>query len=123
MCWKCGAALTEEPLPLLRRAECRVCGAELHVCRMCVSHNPRVSDKCDEPAAEHPHELERANFCDYFRPRADAYVSPQAAGSKTARARLDVLFGGTADAGPQGDADAARNKLDGLFGADKKDAK
>ena len=34
-CWKCGASLAELTLPLRRLEECRACGAELHVCRLC----------------------------------------------------------------------------------------
>ena len=35
VCWKCGASLADLTLPLLRLEECRKCGAELHVCKLC----------------------------------------------------------------------------------------
>lgn len=95
-CWRCGDSLTGLPLPLSRRAECPACHAELHVCQQCVSFNPRVSEKCDEPQGEHPREIERANFCDYFRPDPNAYRPRDTAKEQASKNQLDALFGGTA---------------------------
>lgn len=112
VCWKCGASLKELRLPLSRRAECPACHAELHVCRMCVLYNPRGSDRCDEPRAEHPRETDRANFCDYFKPRPGAWRPPDAAKARSARAKAEALFGGI---GPEEKSSAA-DKLKELFG-------
>lgn len=91
-CWKCGASLAAEPLPLRREARC-ACGADLHCCRLCVHHEPRWSSGCREPRAEDPRARDGANFCDWFKPANGR--GPGAAGER---------------------ADAAKNALDALFG-------
>lgn len=93
VCWRCGGALGGVPLPLSRRAVCPHCHAEQHVCRLCALYNPRVSDRCDEPRAEHPRHADQANFCDWFKPRAGAYAAPDRDKTAAARARLDEMFG------------------------------
>lgn len=118
-CWKCGASLAELTLPLRRLEECRACGAELHVCRLCEFYDTAVAKSCREPVAEEVKDKTRANFCDYFRPRAGAFV-PVGGESTRARSELEALFGGGTSAAA-GDAnssaeDAARSQLDALFG-------
>lgn len=121
VCWKCGASLDGLPRPLSRRAECGACGAELHVCRLCQYYNPRVSEKCDEPKAEHPREQDRANFCDYFKPKPGAYVAPDDAKTQAARAQLDGLFGAATEKGGVGPAKGkAHEDLEDLFGSGEK---
>jgi hypothetical protein len=112
VCWKCGASLAELSLPLRRLDECKRCGAELHVCRMCVDYDTSKAKSCREPIAEEVKDKERANFCDYFKPRADAYQSPDTAEATRSRTGLDALFGGAKPA-PAGDE--SRSKLDDLF--------
>ena len=123
VCWKCGAPLEDIPLPLSRQAECRRCAAELHVCRMCTSYDPRVAGQCTEDRAEDVTEKDRANFCDYFILRPDAYQPRDAAKAREARAQLEALFGldepgsGPSGAGGHSEkADAARAELERLFG-------
>lgn len=111
VCWKCGADLRAVRQPFSRRAVCPACEAELHICRMCTLYNPQISDRCNEPKAEHPREVERANFCDYYKPRANAYRAKDSARSQTAKANVDALFGGA----PAEEPSAAREKLDDLF--------
>ena len=124
VCWKCGASLTAMRLPLLRRAECPACQAELHVCRLCTLYNPHISDRCDEPRAEHPLDTERANFCDYFKPKPNAYLRRDPSKTFAAKAKLDTLFGNTvADGEAPEETDAARKKLDELFGPDDKNGR
>lgn len=120
VCWKCGASLAELPLPLSRLAECPRCRAYLHSCRLCGFHNPRLTGQCDETRAEEVRDREGANFCDWFKPRPDAHRPP---GGKTqaAKARLDGLFGGPPAA--EGEKDKAREKLDELFGSPGKSKK
>ncbi len=118
VCWKCGAPLTDEPLPLSRRAECRQCRAELHVCRLCIHFDPRVSGQCREDRAETVSDKTRANFCEWFKPRADAFQPAGTDQAAQARAALAALFGETADtpAEPSPDpATVARQRLEDLF--------
>jgi hypothetical protein len=93
-CWKCGAQQPEQPMPLSRVAECPLCRAELHVCRMCEFFDNSVANSCREPVAERVMDKNRANFCGYlqlsFRP-------PQSVDSARDRQDLDdleALFGG-----------------------------
>jgi hypothetical protein len=129
LCWRCGASLNEVILPLSRRETCRACGAELHVCRLCTFYDPRITGGCREDRAEEVREKERANFCDWFKPRPDAYRPPDEAAARTARAQLEALFGETRASEP-GDEDRARSEtqrareeLERLFGLDDKGGK
>lgn len=128
VCWKCGTELQGLPTPLSRRDECRVCGAELHVCRMCASYDPGVAGQCTEDRAEDVTDKERANFCDYFVLVSGAYHPQDEVAQQAARAELDALFGGH-DPGRgvsgQGSTEArakdehARAELERLFGGTK----
>jgi len=118
VCWKCGAALAELPLPLSRLAECPACRAYLHVCRACLHFSSGIPKQCDEEDAEEVKEKERPNFCDYFTPNPRAYRRGNIK-SQAAKSTLDSLFGG-AEAGNENQADAARGKLDDLFGKKEK---
>jgi len=93
VCWKCGAALTALTLPLRRLEECPKCRAELHVCKLCVDYDPRVAKHCREPIAEEVRDKERANFCDYFKPRPSAFTPANTAEVDRARVQLEKLFG------------------------------
>lgn len=81
---------------------------------MCQHFSAGIPKQCDEEDAEEVKEKERPNFCDYFLPNPRAYrggsVKAQAAKSK-----LDSLFGGEAPE-QENAADAAKGKLDELFG-------
>lgn len=91
-CWRCGAAVADEPLPLSRTAACRACQAELHVCRMCEFYDTSRAHACREPVAEPVADKSRANFCGWFRPRAGLAGSGDTA-AEEARRRLEDLFG------------------------------
>jgi hypothetical protein len=112
VCWRCGAALGDLPLPLPRRAECRNCRTELHVCRMCEFYDRSVARSCREPVADEVQDKERANFCGYFTPRPRAHVPGNEREAGTERAALDALFGGPA---PLDQAPAAKQDLEDLF--------
>jgi hypothetical protein len=118
VCWRCGVSLAEYTLPLRRLEECRQCQAELHVCRMCEWYSVSVAKHCREPVAEEVKDKERANFCDYFQPRPNAFQAASGAAVK-ARGDLEALFGKpAADPAAQPSADpaaAARSQLDELF--------
>jgi hypothetical protein len=116
VCWKCGASLADMTLPLRRLEECRTCGAELHVCKLCEWYSLTVAKQCREPVAEEVKDKERANFCDYFKPRPGAYSKVDVSASAKARADLDALFGGAKPAGSEPSAaDGAKTELDKLF--------
>lgn len=88
-CWKCGAAVTER-LPLRREARC-ACGADLYCCRLCVNFAPQWTRGCHEPRAEDPRARDVANFCDWFKPKMDAFGG-QAAKDAAAKDALAGLF-------------------------------
>ena len=92
VCWKCGASLAALTLPLRRLEECPKCRAELHVCRLCADYDTTVAKHCREPTAEEVSDKTRANFCDFFEPRPNAYTAPNTAAADRARAELDKLF-------------------------------
>ena len=69
--------------------------------------------QCREPIAEIVREKDRANYCDYFTPRAGAYSTKSETEASAAKAQLDALFGGSTPATSA--ADEARKKLDELF--------
>lgn len=115
VCWKCGASLAELSLPLQRLDECKQCHAELHVCKLCEWYSIAVAKHCREPIAEEVRDKERANYCDYFKARMDAYSDAGLTAAAKAKADLDALFGGGSKA-PASSADQARAQLDALFG-------
>jgi len=115
-CWKCGAPLNDMPLPLSRLAECPKCRAYLHACRLCQFYDPGLTGKCREERAETVRDPETANFCDWFRPRPHAHRPDAAGRAQAAKSRLDGLFGGASDADDAASSDeAARAELDRLF--------
>ena len=91
-CWKCGAPLADMPVPVGRSEYCRVCRAEIHVCRMCRFYDTRKANHCAEPVAEPVQNKERANFCGYFDPVAGRY-EPRVTVANDSRAKLEALFG------------------------------
>lgn len=119
VCWKCGASLDDLSLPLRRLDECRQCHAELHVCKMCEWYSISVAKHCRETVAEEVKDKERANFCDYFKPRAGAYSVASTDAAAKAQAELDALFGGGKKGSEPSAADKARAELEALFGKKK----
>lgn len=122
VCWKCGAALADYTLPLRRLEECRTCHAELHVCKLCEWYSTSVAKHCREPIAEEVKDKERANFCDYFKPRPGAYSSAPQDEAAKAKSELDALFGGSKPAAEPSAADKAKAELEALFGKIRKEA-
>jgi hypothetical protein len=120
VCWRCGASLEGQSLPLARLAECQTCHADLHVCRQCVFYEPGVANGCREPVADEVQDKQRANFCGYFQPRPDAFTGRSEEPAREARRQLESLFGGTPEGGSveeRGSTEAARarQQLDALF--------
>ncbi|MEX2129861.1 MAG: hypothetical protein WD772_00115, partial [Pseudohongiellaceae bacterium] len=128
-CWKCGNILKDIIMPFSRYEECNVCKADQHVCRMCREYDPGVADECREHRAEFVLDKEKANFCDFFRPRAKAFQKKDDTAANAARARLAELFGESRDpketeeaTTPQSEADRALAELKRLFGDDSHQA-
>jgi hypothetical protein len=93
VCWRCGASLASLSLPLRRLDACRGCNAELHVCKMCVEYDTSYAKHCREPTAEEVRKKDEANFCDFFKPRAGAFVPKDMNEVERAKSALDALFG------------------------------
>ena len=93
VCWKCGADLAALTLPLSRRDECARCRAELHVCRMCVDYDDQRRQALPRAHRRGSQQQERANFCDFFVPRAGAYLAADVSAAERARLELEKLFG------------------------------
>lgn len=113
VCYRCGESLAALTLPLSRRDMCPGCSAHVHVCRLCVSFDPQVSTQCLEDDAEEVIEKERVNFCDWFKPRANAFDPSHRSRQAHAESELASLFG-EADTGGPG-ADASLNEAEDLF--------
>jgi hypothetical protein len=90
-CWHCGNPLAELILPMSRREECSGCTKDQHVCKMCVFYDGARG--CNEEQAEDVSDIERANFCDYFKPKPDTFTPPVKNKSTAAKAKLAELFG------------------------------
>lgn len=125
-CWKCGLGQSGETLPVSRLAECPACGAQLHVCRACQFHARDAANACREPVADPVSDKERANFCGYFQPAADAWRRHGRESNGGPSPELMALFG---DAPPQAgdskgagrDIEDSLDELERLFGFDPGD--
>ena len=96
-CWKCGEPLKDIILPFSRFEECSFCNADQHVCLLCKEYDASVADSCREDRADFVLDKEKANFCDYFKPRPGAFQKRDDQESAQARARLADLFGEEAE--------------------------
>src|ERR1700675_1200227 len=92
VCWRCGASLSALSLPLRRLDVCKDCNAELHVCRLCVEYDTSYAKHCKEPTAEEVRDKQAANFCDHFKPKANAYVPKNVAEIEKSVSALEALF-------------------------------
>lgn len=132
VCWKCGASLKNVPRPITRRSNCLACYAELHVCLMCKSYDTRYPNRCSDERADPPVHKDSANFCEFFKPKPDAFDAGGERASRKAEAELKALFGedeGEAadgpqepsaepEAAPETEEEKARRELEKLFGRD-----
>jgi hypothetical protein len=66
---------------------------------MCRHYAPAQADACDEDDAIEVRDKTAANFCDWFVPRPAAYDGREQRADEAARQKLDALFGGSATAG------------------------
>ncbi len=91
-CWRCGEPLAKLSLPLARLDECPKCRVHVHVCRMCIYYAPSKPKGCREDDAIEVRDKKAANFCDYFKPNANAYNPAEQTAEQAARSALDDLF-------------------------------
>ncbi|MEX2124017.1 MAG: hypothetical protein WD795_09000 [Woeseia sp.] len=110
-CYRCGESLAALTLPLSRRDECPSCTVHLHVCRMCRYFDPTVAKQCLEDDAEEVTDKERVNFCEWFKPSADAFDPVRAKKAAKAKSDLAALFGEAGEQQP-GDDDQLRDAED-----------
>lgn len=116
-CHRCGAPITiGAPIP--RDAECDSCRADVRCCMNCRHYDPAFNNACLETEAEPVESKDRRNFCEYFLPSAEAFKGDAAgqAREEAARRKLDALFGGPSSAPSAGGT--AREKLERLFQKD-----
>ena len=92
-CWKCGAEYKLAGTP--GRSETCLCGADLKVCRNCISYDPRVAEQCRDRRADPVAEKHLANYCEYFEMVRREFVPPTEDGAREdkARATLKKLLG------------------------------
>ncbi len=95
-CFSCRTELPDDQ-PFHRTEQCPNCRADLRVCRNCTFYDPSVQWECREHISEPVRDKERANFCDFFRPRSDrpedAGAPPRQAEAEEARSKFNKLFG------------------------------
>ncbi len=73
-----------------RRDECSHCRSDVHVCKNCEFYDQKVYKECRETQADVGRGKDRANFCDYFKPRqGGAGIQDKAA---ALRAAAEALF-------------------------------
>ncbi len=86
---------------------------------MCRHYDALRPGQCSHERADPPVIKESANFCDYFRPAAHRFSAATARQQDAARERLDALFGGESSGDEPENVkdrgDSIRSKLDNLF--------
>lgn len=94
VCYACGASLASvvaERGAVSRGASCPSCGRDVRVCRNCKFYDPSYHNECREANAERVVDKEKANFCDYYRLRAEA-SSAERSDSEKFKKDFDSLF-------------------------------
>lgn len=76
----------------------------LHVCRMCEFYAEQVPRKCREDDAEEVFDKEKVNFCEWYKPSADAFDPIRAGQAARAQSELGALFGDETDTGQETDS-------------------
>jgi hypothetical protein len=59
---------------------------------MCVEYDTSYAKHCKEPTAEEVRKKDEANFCDHFKPTANAYVAKDLTELARAKSALEDLF-------------------------------
>ena len=122
VCWQCGGSLAGVRRPIRHGARCPTCRVDLHVCRQCRHHAPKVRGECDHDRADRVIDKTSANYCTYFRPTRGAWRGNADVGRERVQDDLAQLFGVEPES-PQSAAESsrkavanARRELDALFG-------
>lgn len=89
-CPSCGTQYSFDT-SLSFREECERCAADLHVCLTCRFHDRYVENECRETEADYVAQKDRRNLCEYWKPRGGEREVNEA---DAARAKLEALFGG-----------------------------
>jgi len=108
-CWKCNKPLVNVILPMSRREECIHCQADQHVCLLCEFYDKRMG--CNEERAESVSQLDKANFCDYFKPTYRTFEHPEKNKADIAKAKFAELFGDELSETPVADASLSAQEL------------
>lgn len=92
-CFSCGTVL---PPTFFRGDRCPECGSDVRVCLNCTFYEPSAHWECHEVIPERVADKDRANFCDYFRPRQGngKTDAPPRDARNSARDDFNKLFGG-----------------------------
>lgn len=69
-CFHCLKVISLAATDVGRREECSHCRSDVHVCKNCEFYDAQVYNECRETQADVCREKERANFCDFFRPKS-----------------------------------------------------
>jgi hypothetical protein len=59
---------------------------------MCIEYDTSYAKHCKEPTAEEVRKKDEANFCDHFKPKAEAYIDKDLTELARAKSALDDLF-------------------------------
>lgn len=80
---------------------------------MCKSYDTRYPNRCSDERADPPVYKDTANFCEYFKPKPNAYDPDQDRASQEAQAELQALFGEEGEGETSGDgSDEVREERD-----------
>ena len=90
-CHKCKEELVFE-VKVGRRDMCPNCSAYLHCCKNCEFHDKNVHNECTEAQGEFIRDREEGNFCLYFTFKT--LGGGESKMEDAARSKLDSLFGG-----------------------------
>ena len=88
-CWTCGADLVETDFG--RQDTCPKCRRDTKVCKNCIWFDAKYNNQCRENQADRVVEKERANFCDYFKPKLGG-VAAGPSPADAARLAAEALF-------------------------------
>ncbi len=99
ICWSCGNRLSH--LEYGRQDSCSKCGRDTRACKGCVFYERSYNNECRESQADRVVDKEKANFCDYFKPRGAVPVASSSS------------VGGVID--PNADQTRVKNAAEALF--------
>jgi len=87
-CWNCASVI--EANNYGRQDTCEKCGRDTHVCKNCIFYDPAYNNQCTENQADRVVDKEKANFCDYFKPKSGH--GGGAASRESMKSAADALF-------------------------------